>query len=508
MGTRQAKTMLLIRNCEMLLSEGANRWNSSKGDIAVQSGKIVGLGTVPERFRSDRIIDATGKIALPGLVNAHYHSYANLIRTYGENYPLETWMYFAFLSGVFTPEDVHASAMLGCIEMIRSGITTVLDHLNFNTGSEGIEAALEAYVSSGMRAVMSPMVSDRFYYETLPLKDGDLPSEMVAEFRKLPPKSANSILESCQRLILKWHKKHGGVIEILLGPSGPQRCSDELLLGLTELAKRHDLGLHTHLVETKNQAVTAHDQYGCSMIEFLKRLGVLNERWSFAHSVWLSDEDIRLMGANQVSVVHNPASNLMLGSGIAPINKLIRSGVNVALGTDGSNCGGNLSLFRSMALAAMLSKITTPDHEDWRSSPEVLAMATVGGAKAIRMTDRIGTLSVGKRADIILLDGQNTFLTPRMNLVHQLVYSETGQSVDTVIIDGNVVMENKNITTVNEPEVLARAQERYEMLKPRLRSAIVEAERQIPYIDKIYRREIARELSFHRSAAWGSLTPH
>jgi cytosine/adenosine deaminase-related metal-dependent hydrolase len=493
--------VLLIKNCEILQYQSGKGWDVAKGDIAIRNDEIVGLGSVPDKA-ARQVINGTGKIALPGLVNAHYHSYANLIRTYGENQPLETWMYYAFLAGVMDPEDVYISAMLGCIEMIKSGITTVLDHLNFSTGSEGLEAALRAYEVAGMRAVMSPMVSDKFYYKTLPVKDGDLPPQMIREFEAIKPKSAAYIVTACENLIQKWHGKQNGLLGILLGPSGPQRCSDELLIALNRLATKYGLGLHSHLVETKNQAVTAYDNYGCSMVEYMERLGLLNSRWSFAHSVWVSDEDIRLMGRNRVSVVHNPASNLSIGSGIAPINKLRKSGVNVALGTDGSNSGGNLSLFRSMALAAMLAKITTPNHEDWPRSGEVLAMATNGGAKALQMEDRIGTLAVGKKADVILLDGRTSLLVPRMNLPHQLVYSETGQSVDTSIIGGKVVMENRKITTFNEAEILFNAQERYEQLTRKLRPAILQAERQIPYIEKVYRREIRRPLPFHRSAAW------
>ncbi|WP_338833218.1 Melamine deaminase [Moorella humiferrea] len=492
--------MLLIKDCDILQYNAEGRWEVISGDIAVKDGEIFAVGATPEDFTAREIIDGRGKIALPGFINAHTHSYANLIKAYGENHPLETWMYYAFLAGSMEPEDIYLSTLLGCIEMIKSGVTSCIDHLA--SGLEGLEAALKAYQEAGIRAVMAPMVSDKYYYQTLPVKGEDLPAEIKSEFEKTKPKSAAFLIELTETLIKKWHQKDEGLIGVMPGPSGPQRCSEELLIGLAELARKYDLGLHTHFVETKLQAITAFNRYGCTMAQYLDRLGILDDRWSLVHSVWLTDEDIRLLGTRGVSVVHNPASNLTLGSGISPINKMANNGINISLGTDGSNCGGNLTIFRSMALAAMLSKITTPVHEDWRWSSEVLTMATVGGARAMRMGEKLGTIETGKKADIILLDARTSFLTPRIDLVNQLVYSETGESVDTVIVQGKVIMRNRKITTFNEEEILARAQERFAFIQEKLQRLIGAAEKQIRFVDGVYKGEINKELGFHRTAAW------
>jgi cytosine/adenosine deaminase-related metal-dependent hydrolase len=492
--------MLLIKDCEILNCNDNNSWTTVKGDIVVENGQILHVGDVPGNPTAQKIIDGRGKVAMPGLINAHTHSYANILRAKGENYPLEMWMYYAFLAGLLDEEDVYISAMLGNIEMIRSGVTSCIDHLSCDR--DGLEAALKAYVNSGMRVTMSPMVSDKVYHETIPVDDGDIPEEIVREMIRKEPKTADYLMDLCIELIEKWHNSNNGRISIFPGPSGPQRCSEKLLVGLAGIAGKYDLGIHTHLVETKVQAITAHRFYGCTMAEYLDNLGILNNRWSMAHSVWVSDSDIELLADRGVKVSHNPASNLTIGSGISPVNKFVDAGVKVALGTDGSNCSGSQNMFRIMSLAAMLTKITTPDFEDWRKAGEILAMATKGGAQALLMEAELGALEPGRKADIVLLDSDSPSLAPRIDLIYQLVYAETGSAVDTVIIDGDVVMEGRQIKTFNEEEILKEAHERFSRFEEKMLPAVSEFQRYMPYIERIYRREIGSSVGFHRTGAW------
>lgn len=492
--------MLLIKNCEIFYFKSENEYELKLGDIAIEDGKIKYLGNVPEDFVAKEIIDAKGKLAIPGLINAHTHSYANFFKGMGQNIPLEVWMYYAYLAGLLGPEDIYVSTMLGCIDMIKSGVTTCLDHLAVSL--DGIYSALNAYIDAGMGVVMSPMVTDKEYFDTLPVKKDALPDEILNVISKSKSKTATEVAEFCEEVIRKWHGKNDGMIRVMPGPSGPQRCTDELLLNFKDLADKYDLGIHTHLLETKIQAITAYDFYGRSMVEHLNSLGVLNDRWSMAHSVWLSDNDIKLLSEYGASVVHNPVSNLTLGSGISPVNELYKNSVNIGLGADGSNCGGNQNIFVAMNQAAIISKITTPKYEDWQSDISVFGMATKNGAKAIRLEEEIGTIEVGKRADIVLIDTKTLYLTPRVDIINQLVYNDKGQSVDTVIIKGNVIMQNKEIKTINEKEILEKAQDRYELLVDKIKASIDGAKEQMLYIEKLYKQEIFNDLGFQRTGDW------
>jgi 5-methylthioadenosine/S-adenosylhomocysteine deaminase len=491
---------MLIKNCEIFNCSHGGKWKLARGDIEIRDGRITNVGAGLSENGHDRVIDGGNKIAIPGLVNAHTHSYGNLVKTLGENHPLESWVYYAFLAGSFSEEDLYLSAMLGAIEMIRSGVTTCLDQMASNQA--GIEAAIRAYAEVGMRAVIAPMLSDKPYYQTLPIEEGDLPEKVLEGMRQRATTTVPAALQLCETLINRWHGWEDNLISIHLGPSGPQRCSDELLVALHQLAERYDVHLHTHLLESKLQMITGWSLYKQSMVDHLQKLGILSSRWAMAHAVWLSDEEIDLLSSHDVSIIHNPESNLTLGNGICPLNTFRKAGVNIALGTDGSNCGGNQNLFRAMAVAAMLSKVTSPDYEQWPTAGEVLSMATAGGARALGLGDITGALEPGKKADLVLIDLESPYLTPRVDLVNQLVYSETGQSVDTVVIQGQIVMEAKRIKSFDEQEILARVNDRFPSFKARLQQQIEQAQQEIPLINSIYRREVVKAAGIHRTAHW------
>jgi 5-methylthioadenosine/S-adenosylhomocysteine deaminase len=491
---------MLIKNCEILSCSDGKKWETARGDIEIRNGTITGVGGHCRENDHETVIDGENKIAMPGLVNAHTHSYGNLVKTLGENHPFESWVYYAFLAGCFSEEDLYLGVMLGAVEMIRSGVTTCLDQLGSN--EKGIEAAIRAYLDAGMRVAVAPMVSDKAYYQTLPVREGDLPENVLEAMRKRATTSLTAAVELCEALINRWHGTEGDLISIHPGPSGPQRCSDALLIALHELAERDDVHLHTHLLESKIQLITALDFYKRSMVEHLEMLGILSSRWAMAHAVWLTNSDIEILRSHDISIIHNPESNLTLGNGICPLNIFRKAGVNIALGTDGSNCGGNQNLFRAMALAAMLSKVTSPDYVQWPEAGEVLTMATAGGANALGLGNITGALEPGKKADLVLIDSESPHLTPRIDLANQLVYSESGQSVDTVVIQGRVVMEGKEIKSFDEQEILRRVVDRFPALKARLQPAIEQAQHEIPFVNNIYRREILREVGIHRTAHW------
>ncbi|MGB9301622.1 MAG: amidohydrolase family protein, partial [Anaerolineae bacterium] len=264
----------------------------------------------------------------------------------------------------------------------------------------------------------------------------------------------------------------GGRLLCFAGPSGFQWCSDELLHGSLEVAKRHGGGWHMHLVETKIQAMVCFDLYGKSATQAMKERGLLGPEVSLAHCVWLDDADLDTLAESNSRVVHNPASNLRIGSGFSPIIDMLERGIKVALGTDGSASSDNQIMFDAIKLAGLIHNLRTTDHRRWPSSRDVLRMATVNGAAALCLEDDLGQLRPGQLADIVLLDTSTLLFTPFNDAFRHLAYTENGSSVHTVIVDGRVVVEDGRILTVDEGSIREEAREAWARMYrelPRLR---------------------------------------
>lgn len=473
----------------LVIGDGSADSSPFKEDILVREGRIEKIGSEITLSESEdtRTIDLSGKLVIPGLVNAHSHSYANLVKGMGEGLPLEPWMYYAMLVGRMTLDQLRVAASLQVIENIRNGCTSFVDHIARDF--EGMDAVMEIYARSGVRAAMAPMIGDLGYTETLPaLKDGGRKRSSGAATRNL-----GDILDECEDLVTKWHG-HGGRLSVMIGPSGPQRCSDELLLGSFELSEKYGLGLHTHLLETRIQAQTAENFWGKPMVEHLEELGVLSPRVSLAHAVWLKEKEMEILSDRGVSVVHNPMSNLTIGSGVMPLSKFIDLGINVALGSDGSNCAGSQSIFKSMQLAAVLPRIMDPDYHKWPSSDSVFRMATTGGAIAMGVGTEIGSIEEGKSADLVIIDLHRTTYQPLQDLTTQFVFGETGQGVEMVMIAGRIVLEEGLLTTIDEHAVLNEAKEMSSSLAS-LRDEWIDSNKEnFQYVEKVYRQHWGLEI--------------
>lgn len=429
-------------------------------DVAVAGGRVVGLlgPGDPRPARVAKELSARGCLVLPGLVNAHSHSYGMLGRAQADMLPLEPWMvYAAAITANRTEREVALAATLSCVELVRSGTTTVLDHLGGQVS--GLGAAAQAYVDFGMRAVVAPMIGDLPLHHTVELGDAQWPAGLWEDLERVPVPSAAALLDETRELLGSWHGRHER-IRIFVGPSGPQRCSDELLRGCAEVAAEFGTGVHTHLLETRNQAAVTRQRFGTSAVEHLDRLGLVNERFMGAHGVWCSEDELRLLGERGASLVHNPWSNLYLGGGVAPLVAWRRNGVRVAIGTDGANCGCDLSMPIAMRLAATLHRAQGKvDRDEWPTPAEILTAATAGNAAALGWADEIGTVEVGRAADLAVVDATGTAYVPRHDPVAQLVYGETGANVRHTVIAGDVVMEDRVVAAVDERELLAEAQE-------------------------------------------------
>ena len=441
------------------------------GSIVVENGKIARILTEDMEVVGtfDGVVDATGMIVLPGFVNAHVHSYGNLVRGMTPAYPLEGWMLYIMAQGrLMCQEDCYWSALLGAIEMIKSGTTCLIDHLAQPAG--GLDGAMAAYQKIGIRCVMAPMIADKGYFASLALDRARFSGGYFSE----KAQSAGQLIETTESLLKKWHDPSGR-LQVGFGPSGPQRCSDELLRLCGEKAKECDTIVHAHVLETTRQAVSARQLYGEDMVKHLDTLGLLNRRFCFAHGVALTDDEIQLVADRGSCLVHNPAVNFLLGSGVAPVDRYLRAHARVALGTDGANGSGNLNMFESMKDAAMIHNITgiTRNHTDrWITPRQVLRMATETGAEACGLSGVTGCIAEGYSADLVLLDPMRS---PRMSVSNdvywQLAYTNPEECVDTVLICGNVVMQNRRLTLVDEAAVLREAARRADELQRRFENS-------------------------------------
>ena len=407
-----------------------------RGYVAVSEGRIVGVGRVESMptYSAEEVIDARGMAALPGLINAHTHVPMTVLRGIAQDKPLKEWLQEIWeFEAKMGREEVLAGARLGVLEMMLSGTTTFAD-MYFHE-----DAVAQAVLEAGIRAVLS--------YGMIDMRD------WVRDETKTEEE-----LKGAERFFSEWHMAEEGRIRVSLGPHATYTCSAELLKRSAEAARSRGLILHTHLSETREEVEEVRRRIGLSPPEYLEELGVLGSNVLAAHGVWLEEGEMDVLARRGASVVHCPASNLKLASGIAPVPEMLRRGVNVALGTDGPASNDTLDMFREMRLAAILHRGASLDPTALKAW-DVLRMATINGAKALGLESEVGSLEVGKRADLILVDLRRPHLATSKDIVSSLVFSASGADVDTVIVDGRVVVRRGEPTTLDRQEVVARAVE-------------------------------------------------
>jgi 5-methylthioadenosine/S-adenosylhomocysteine deaminase len=495
---------LVIRNGEILGPRGPER-----AEILIRHGVIDSVTpTFEAAARGDEeIIDANGKLVIPGLINAHLHSHEHFNRGRFDNLPLEVWQLYSRPPLGFpplTPRHVYLRTMIGCIEMIRSGTTTAFDdvvHVPL-VSEELADAVAQAYVDAGMRARVSCHVMDRPIYDTIPYLADLLPAHLRAELDANPRPPAKELLDFARSLLGRFPRADGRV-GLALAPSAPQRCTDGLLVEMAALASAAQVPLMSHVLETQAQVVTGHRFYGKSIVQHMDDLGILTPNAAIAHGVWLTDPDIALVAERQVSVVHNPVSNLKLGAGIAPVRALLRAWVNVGLGCDGTGSNDTQNMFDAMKFAALLNKVRGDPFEDWVGAREAFRMVTIGGARAA-LLDGVGEIRPGYRADLVVLDLRRIAFVPRNDLVHQLVFCEKGDSVETVIIDGRVVLRDRRLTTVDEEALLAEIVDMYEHVRTKRTAADEHSARLLPYFREAWRRCAAEPVPVNAYARRGA----
>ncbi|QCX33239.1 amidohydrolase [Caloramator sp. E03] len=394
-----------------------------KADLAIENDRIKYIGKDIDNFKADKIIDGTKKVVMPGLINCHTHMAMSLFRNYADDLPLYEWLTQKIwpIEDKLTGEDVYYGTMLSIIESIKSGVTCFSDMYFFM--DDTAKAALE----SGIRARLAwGMIGDRA--------------------------NDNTRFDITRRFYNDWQGKGDGRITIMAGPHAPYTCSPEYLKRVAEFAKEMNLGIHIHLSESKREVEENYEKFSKSPIKHVYDLGILDVPVTAAHCVHLSDEDIDILKEKNVSVVYNPGSNLKLGNGFAPVVKLIEKGVNVALGTDGSSSNNNVNMFEEINLSAIVNKGVSGDPTVV-SAIEALKMATINGAKALCMDSEVGSIEENKKADIIIVDINKPHFYPIHDIVSSMVYTAQASDVETVIINGNIVMENYEIKTIDVEKI-------------------------------------------------------
>jgi 5-methylthioadenosine/S-adenosylhomocysteine deaminase len=405
-------------------------------DMAIEGGRIREVGR--KLWSGAREVDASGAFLLAGLVDAHTHSGHAVAPTLGDNVGLERWMLEnVYLVAPLDADEAYAAASLTAGRLAAAGAVGVLDHappLGGENWSETIEAIFSAYADVGVRATVAPVIADRYLWEGLSGSRGDELRQSVADQTFPPLPRAEELLDRARRFVERWRGWHP-LTSVLLGPSAPERVTDELLAGLASLGKELGVGFHLHLFESELQRAAEGVD---TTVETLERAGVLGPGTSIAHCVWIVDSEITTIARSGATVVHNPISNLRTGTGVAPLRALRAAGVPLALGSDGAIANEGLDMFQAMKFAALVHKVFGP-LKDAPSAEYVLDACQMGGARACGLAPC--TLDPGDRADIVLVRGDNVAGGERAQLLNELVYGTSGSEVQTVLVGGRVVVD-------------------------------------------------------------------
>src|SRR5580658_5139375 len=414
--------------------------------VCVEKDRIVAVSTredLVRRFPTAEIVGCSGRIVMPGMVNTHTHLFQTLMKGLGDDMVLKKWFIcMTGPSGVhLTPEDAHAAALHGCVESIRSGVTTLVDFMYVHTKPGMIKAVVEAYDETGMRGfVCRGFVSLGEEYG-VPRELIEKPEHAIADARKQ----------------MRRYNKPGARIQVGVAPNMIWAVDEKGYRLTRKLADEQHALITTHVAETMFELETAASRYGQTDTEFLSEIGFLGPDVLAAHCVHCKPHDIRILLHHNAKVAHNPCSNMYLASGCPPIPEMLLAGLTVGLASDGPASSNNHSMFQAMKFAALIQK---GFHRDATiiTAEKVMEMATIDGARAVGLEAEIGSIEIGKKADLIVLDYENAFMTPIHHPVSAIVYSALGNEVTTVMIDGRFVMRDGVVKTVDEVAVRRQAQ--------------------------------------------------
>jgi 5-methylthioadenosine/S-adenosylhomocysteine deaminase len=431
---------LVIQNGTVITMDGSSRV-ISPGSVAIDGTDIVAIDRSPaisQQFRAAETIEAWGSVIMPGLINTHTHAPMVMYRGLADDLELMEWLQkyiFPAEAKTVSPEFVRAGTRLAALEMIQSGTTTYADMYYFEE-----EVARETK-AAGLRGVLGQTIIQ------FPVADAKTPADGLAR--------AEAFIKAF---------RDDPLITPAVAPHAMYTLDGPTLLACRDLAKRYNVPTIIHLAETRAEAKTARERFKTSPVAYLESLGFLGPGVLAAHAVWVSEPEIATLKARGVGVSHNPESNMKLASGTAPVPQYLAAGVAIGLGTDGAASNNDLDMFEAMRTASFLHKLTANDPRVV-GARAVLEMATIGGARALGMERRIGSLEPGKRADVIVVNMSTARQTPMYDPVSHLVYATHGDDVQAVVVNGKVLMRGRRVLTLDERAVLAEARSIAEKVK-------------------------------------------
>ncbi|QED47744.1 5'-deoxyadenosine deaminase [Cytobacillus dafuensis] len=439
---------ILIKNAEIITMN--EKEEILKGDIYIEDDRIVEIGKNLSHFAS-KVIDATGRTVIPGFIQTHIHLCQTLFRGQADDLELMDWLKQKIwpLEASHDEESIYYSAMLGIGELLQSGTTTVVDMETVHH----TDSAFKAIAESGIRALAGKVMMDK----------GDEVPVLLRENTKESIQKSVDLLE-------KWHYHDGGRIQYAFCPRFVVSCTEELLINVRDLSAKYHVRVHTHASENANEILIVEREHGMRNVVYLDSIGLANERLILAHCVWLNEEEKRIIKERGVKVSHCPGSNLKLASGIAEVPSLLDSHSYVSLGADGAPCNNNLDMFNEMRLAAIIQK---PAHGPTAMNARtVFRMATIGGAKAVGMENEIGSIELGKKADLAILNLNDFHIYPSFDIdpISRIVYSATRADVESTIVNGKILMENRRMNTIDKDIILKESNKSIKRLTKRLES--------------------------------------
>ncbi|WML43928.1 5'-deoxyadenosine deaminase [Neobacillus sp. PS3-40] len=441
-------TSILIKNAEIITMN--QKEEIIHGDLYIENDRIVAIGeNLP--YSAEKVIDGTNRTVIPGFVQTHIHLCQTLFRGQADDLELLDWLKKKVwpLEAAHDEESSYYSAMLGIGELIQSGTTTIVDMETVHHTDNAFQAIYE----SGIRALSGKVMMDK-----------------GAEVPLLLREDTNKSIQQSVDLLEKWHGRDDGRIQYAFSPRFVVSCTEDLLVQVRDLSKKYQVKVHTHASENQGEIELVEQEKGMRNVVYLDHIGLANENLILAHCVWLDEEEKQIISKRGVKVSHCPGSNLKLASGIADIPDLVELEAFVSLGADGAPCNNNLDMFNEMRLAAVIQK---PKHGPTCMNAEtIFKMATIGGAKAVGMEDQIGSLEVGKKADIVILNLNDFHLYPssEVDTISRIVYSTTRADVETTIVNGKILMENRIMKSVDKPLVLKEVNKSIKRLLKRIPS--------------------------------------
>lgn len=500
---------ILVKN-GLIYSHDGDTDRPARGDILIEGDRIAAIGPHGERPEHDgaidRTIDASDRLVLPGFVNAHYHSHDTLLKGCFETIPLEFWILNALPPSYpkRSKEEVRARTLIGAVECLHYGITTVQDLLTiYPFDPDHVDVVLEAYDRVGLRVVFAPQFGDIRGIERVPNWKQEIPEAYLDRLGAgVEPFAGYDPIEVVEERFLA-HRGRNPRISWGIGPTSPEFCTPDLLSRIGALSERYDLPVFTHINESKSMALAGRaymPDFDGSQVEYLRRMNLLGPKLALAHSVWMTPKEIELLAETGTNIVVNPVGNLKTKSGVAPIREFLEAGINVGIGCDNCSCSDTQNMFTGMHLFTLLPAVASP-MPGRPYARDAIHAATLGGARAVGLDGQVGALRPGMKADLSLLDLSDPAFVPLNSVARQVVFAEGGASVDTVIVDGRIVMEGRRINTIDETEIRAAIEEAMPTLQAdmaivRERLAAVE-----PYLLKAWMRTWETDLGLNRYIA-------